>query len=70
MLGCKSMVLGYYGFASLSKQKSCYSNVVNIGEIYLKYHTEKNNIYYGAFVLDGVNGARYTDTSRYYVTCR
>ena len=67
-VGLQSMVLGYYGFASLSKQKSCYRNVVNIGEIYLKYHTEKNNIYYGAFVLDGVNGARYTDTSRYYVT--
>jgi len=67
--GLQSMVLGYYGFAGLTKQnRKHYPNVVNIGGIYLKYHTERNNIYFGAFVLDGVNGARYVDTSRYYVT--
>jgi hypothetical protein len=67
-MGLQSMVLGYYGFASLSSKKAHYNNIVNIGNIYLKYHTERNNIYYGAFVLDGVNGVRFTDTSRYYVT--
>lgn len=67
-MGLQSMVLGYYGFASLSSKKAHYNNIVNIGNIYLKYHTERNNIYYGAFVLDGVNGARFTDTSRYYIT--
>jgi hypothetical protein len=67
-MGLQSMVLGYYGFASLSSKKAHYNNIVNIGNIYLKYHTEKNNIYYGAFVLDGVNGVRFTDSSRYYVT--
>lgn len=67
-MGLQSMVLGYYGFASLNSKKAHYNNIVNIGGIYLKYHTEKNNIYYGSFVLDGVNGVRFTDTSRYYVT--
>lgn len=67
-MGLQSMVLGYYGFASLSSKKAYYNNIINIGGVYLKYHTERNNIYYGAFVLDGINGARFTDTSRYYVT--
>lgn len=67
-MGLQSMVLGYYGFASLNNKKSYYKNIVNIGNVYLKYHTEKNNIYYGAFVLDGVNGVRFEDSSRYYVT--
>lgn len=67
-MGLQSMVLGYYGFASLSSKKAHYNNIVNIGNVYLKYHTERNNIYYGAFVLDGMNGARFTDTSRYYIT--
>lgn len=67
-MGLQSMVLGYYGFASLNNQKQYYNNIVNIGGIYLKYHTERNNIYFGAFTLDGMNGARYTDTSRYYIT--
>ena len=66
--GLQSMVLGYYGLASLSSKKSYYENVVNIGGVYLKYHTEKNNVYFGSFVLDGVNGVRYVDSSRYYVT--
>lgn len=66
--GLQSMVLGYYGFASLSSKKSHYNDIVNIGGVYLKYHIEKNNIYFGAFVLDSVNGARFTDTSRYYIT--
>ena len=64
--GLQSMVLGYYGFASLRQEKQYYKNVVKIGGIYLKWHTEHNNKYYGAFVL-GNDGARYTDTSRYYV---
>ncbi len=67
-MGLQSMVLGYYGFASLSNKKSYYKNIVNIGNVYLKYHTEKNNIYYGAFVLDGINGVRFDDSSRYYIT--
>ena len=67
-MGLQSMVLGYYGFASLNSKKSYYKNIVNIGNIYLKYHTERNNIYYGAFVLDGVNGVRFEDSSRYYIT--
>ncbi len=68
-MGLQSMVLGYYGFAGITKTNNkYYENVVNIGGIYLKYHTERNNIYFGDFVLDGVNGARFTDSSRYYVT--
>jgi len=68
-MGLQSMVLGYYGFAGITKANNkYYKNVVNIGGIYLKYHTERNNIYFGDFVLDGVNGARFTDSSRYYVT--
>jgi hypothetical protein len=67
-MGLQSMVLGYYGFASLSSTKSNYKNIINIGGVYLKYHTERNNIYFGSFVLDGVKGARFTDTSRYYIT--
>lgn len=66
--GLQNMVLGYYGFASLNNRKQHYKNIVNIGNIYLKYHTERNNIYFGAFTLDGINGARYIDTSRYYIT--
>lgn len=68
-MGLQSMVLGYYGFAGITKANNkYYNNVVNIGGIYLKYHTERNNIYFGAFVLDGVNGASFTDSSRYYIT--
>jgi hypothetical protein len=68
-MGLQSMVLGYYGFAGLTKQnRGHYNNIINIGGIYLKYHTECDNIYFGAFVLDGVNGARFTDSSRYYIT--
>jgi hypothetical protein len=67
--GLQSMVLGYYGFASLRQEKQYYKNVVKIGGIYLKWHTEHNNKYYGAFVLDA-EGAKYTDTSRYYVAER
>lgn len=67
-MGLQGMVLGYYGFASLSSKKAHYNNIVNIGNVYLKYHTEQNNIYYGSFVLDGANGVRFTDSSRYYVT--
>lgn len=65
--GLQSMVLGYYNLASLNSNKSYYKNIVNIGGVYLKYHTEKNNIYFGTFVLDSVNGVRFSDSSRYYV---
>lgn len=69
IMGLQSMVLGYYGFAGITKANNkYYKNVVNIGGIYLKYHTERKNIYFGDFVLDGVNGARFTDSSRYYIT--
>lgn len=67
-MGLQNMVLGYYGFAGITKQNRYYNNIISIGGIYLKYHTERNNIYFGDFVLDGVNGARFTDSSRYYVT--
>lgn len=67
-MGLQSMVLGYYGFAGITKQNKYYKNVVNIGGIYLKYHTERNYIYFGDFVLDRINGARFTDSSRYYIT--
>ena len=67
-MGLQSMVLGYYGFAGITKQNKYYNNIVNIGDIYLKYHTERNNIYFGDFVLDGINGARFTDAGRYYIT--
>jgi len=67
-MGLQSMVLGYYGFASLSNKKAYYNNIINIGNVYLKYHTERNNVYYGSFVLDSVNGVRFADSSRYYVT--
>lgn len=66
--GLQSMVLGYYGFASLASKKAHYNNIANIGGVYLKYHTERDNIYYGAFVLDGTNGTRFTDPSRYFIT--
>lgn len=66
--GLQGMVLGYYGFASLNSNKAYYDHIVNINNIYLKYYTERNNVYFGAFVLDGVNGVRFTDTSRYYIT--
>lgn len=66
--GLQSMVLGYYGFASLNSNKAHYDHIVNINNIYLKYNTERNNVYFGAFVLDGVNGVQFTDTSRYYIT--
>ena len=65
--GLQSMVLGYYGFASISSKQQYYNKIVNIGGIYLKYYTERNNVYYGAFTLDSTNGARFTDTSRYYI---
>ena len=70
-MGLQSMVLGYYGFAGITKANNkYYNNIVNIGDIYLKYHTERNNIYFGDFVLDGTNGVRFTDSSQYYITKR
>ena len=67
-MGLQSMVLGYYGFASLGSKRSHYKDIINIDGVYLKYHTECDNIYYGSFVLDGVNGVRFADAGRYYVT--
>jgi hypothetical protein len=67
-MGLQNMVLGYYGYAGITKANNRYNNIVNIGGIYLKYHTERDNIYFGSFVLDGVNGVRYTDSSKYYIT--
>jgi len=69
-IGLQRMVLGYYGFACLNSNKSSYNDIVNIDNTYLKYSIEKNNIYYGSFVLDGVHGIRYVDTSRYYICKR
>ena len=66
--GLQSMLLGLYGFASLASRNVHYDMIVNIGGVYLKYHTERDNIYYGAFALDGTNGARFTDPSRYFIT--
>lgn len=66
-IGLQRMVLGYYGFACLNSNKSSYNDIVNIDNTYLKCSIEKNNIYYGSFVLDGVHGVRYTDTSRYCI---
>ena len=65
--GLQGKVLGYYGFACLASKKACYNNIVNIGEVYLKYHTERDNVYYGAFVLDSEHGARFTDAGRYFI---
>ena len=45
-MGLQSMVLGYYGFAGITRvNKKHYNNIVNIGEIYLKYHTERVSIH-------------------------
>lgn len=65
--GLQSMVLGYYGFAYLGKKDKNYDNIIKINDVYLKYFEEKDNIYYGAFVLDSQHGVRYNDTSRYYI---
>lgn len=65
--GLQSMVLGYYGFASLKKSGGSYNYIVNINGVYLKYFRERDNIYYGAFVLDSEHGVRYADASRYYI---
>lgn len=63
------MVLGYYGFAELkNKQDFYYPNIIHIGKVYLKYRTEINNIYFGEFILDGVNGIRYADPGLYHIT--
>lgn len=68
--GLQAKVLGYYNIAFLNKNKNYYNNIVNINGIYLKYASEKNNIYFGNFVLDNENGIRFEDNGRYYVnTC-
>lgn len=65
--GLQEKVLGYYKIACLHKNKNYYKNIVDINGIYLKYVIEKNNMYFGDFVLDNKNGVRFEDNSRYYV---
>lgn len=67
VLGLQAKVLGYYNIASLNNNKCYYNRIVNINGIYLKYNREVNNVYFGDFVLDNENGARFTDHSKYYV---
>lgn len=66
VLGLQAKVLGYYNIASLNNNKCYYNRIVNINGIYLKYNREVNNVYFGDFVLDNENGARFTDHSKYY----
>lgn len=65
--GLQAKVLGYYNIAHLNKTNNYYKNIVVIKGIYLKYTCERRNIYFGDFVLDGENGVRYEDHSRYYI---
>ena len=65
--GLQAKVLGYYNIASLNKRKSYYRNITCINGIYLKYVAEKENVYFGNFVLDSKNGVRFEDNGRYYV---
>lgn len=65
--GLQAKVLGYYNIASLNKDKTYYKNIAKINGVYLKYVTEVENVYFGNFVLDSKNGARFTDNGRYYV---
>jgi hypothetical protein len=67
VLGLQAKVLGYYNIASLNNNKCYYNRIVNINGIYLKYNREAHNVYFGDFVLDNANGARFTDHSKYYV---
>lgn len=65
--GLQAKVLGYYKIACLHKNKNYYNHITNINGIYLKYSVEKNNVYFGNFVLDSNNGVRFEDNGRYYV---
>lgn len=65
--GLQAKVLGYYKIACLNKNKNYYRDIVNINGIYLKYDTEVENVYFGNFVLDNINGVRFADNGRYYV---
>ena len=67
VLGLQAKVLGYYNIASLNNNKCYYNRIVNINGIYLQYNREAHNVYFGDFVLDNANGARFTDHSKYYV---
>lgn len=67
VLGLQAKVLGYYNIASLNNNKCYYNRIVNINGIYLKYNRAAHNVYFGDFVLDNANGARFTDHSKYYV---
>lgn len=65
--GLQAKVLGYYKIAYLHKNKNYYNHITNINGIYLKYSVEKNNVYFGNFVLDNKNGVRFENNGRYYV---
>ena len=65
--GLQAKVLGYYKIACLYKNKNYYNHITNINGIYLKYGVEKNNVYFGNFVLDNKNGVRFENNGRYYV---
>lgn len=65
--GLQAKVLGYYKIVCLHKNKNYYNHITNINGIYLRYSVEKNNVYFGNFVLDSKNGVRFEDNGRYYV---
>lgn len=65
--GLQAKVLGYYKIACLNKNKNYYRDIVNVNGVYLKYDTEVENVYFGNFVLDNINGVRFADNGRYYV---
>lgn len=67
ILGLQAKVLGYYKIACLNKNKNYYRDIVNVNGVYLKYDTEVENVYFGNFVLDNINGVRFADNGRYYV---
>ena len=67
--GLQSMVLGYYGFASLARTEQQYKNIAIIGGVYLKWFVEHDGKYYGAFKLDA-SGPQYADPGRYHIVKR
>jgi len=67
--GLQSMVLGYYGFASLARTEQQYKNIAIIGGVYLKWDVEHDGKYYGAFKLDA-SGPQYADPGRYHIVKR
>ncbi len=65
--GLQRMVLGYYGFAKIGRDKPMYPGIVEIGGVYLDWFAEANNVYYGDFALNGQTGPMYVDHERYFV---